>query len=471
MISTFISKYFSKFSDWYVYAKENQQLSFWIVFALAVYLPFEEFIVKFTPFRGVLLFLFRQITGELIVYALFLKLIYEKLFRDKKLRKTPLDPLFIAFLISVTISILANGSSLVASLVNLRPLLRYITLYYVVVNLEISKEQLALLLKTTRIIGLIQSCLASLQYFAPRSFTRLFIPRGTDVSVGGHERYMSSTKVGAAVGTMGRPAAFTSFVFIAFPAFLVDAYRRTKSFLPARKDLIWTLIIFFGIFATLKRASLVIALLIPLLLLFHLGRKKDALVISWFYSGLALALAMALLSINLNTISFSGSDARTEEIDTSAYLVQIFTPDYWEQANENSRGWLLRTIGGSVLRSEGIWFGLSPDQNVVRDNLIRLNLSDTLAQERFEVTEAFEDVYWVAMFAYYGIVGLGIYLLILWRLYRASRWLIVYSSDPDYQSLGAILCTTIIVVLIYAWIERIWEIKSFGFIFGYLLDL
>ena len=460
-----------KIRSWYEEAKQKQQLSFWIVYAIAVYLPFEEFLVKFSPLRGPFLFLFRQITGELIIYALFFKLIYGSIFRGKTFRTTPVDPLFIAFIIASFISVGINQASLAGSLVNLRPLLRYVAVYYVVVNLEISKQQFTLLFKSLKIICLVQSVLASLQYFAPRSITKLFVPRGTDVSFGGHERYMSGTKVGAAVGTLGRPAAFTSFIFITFSIFVVDTSKKAKNFLSTRHALLWSLVVFFGIFATLKRASLIIILLIPVVLLLYLGKTKKVLVISWFYAAFAFGLALTLLSIDLQQISFSGSEARREAISPSTYLVQIFTPDYWEQANENSRGWTFRTVGSSVLRSNGVWFGLSPDQNLVRDTLIQLNRADTLAQVRFEVTEALEDVYWIAMFAYYGIVGLGIYLLILVRLYLAARWLTLYADDPDYQSLGAIFCTVILVSFVYAWIERIWELKTFAFYFWLLAGL
>lgn len=471
MISSLLSTSVDKIKYWYDYAKQRQQLSFWLIYAIAIYLSFEEFLVKFTPFRGVILFLFRQITGELIIYALFGKLIYDTIFHKKPFRTTPIDPLFIAFIVASFISIAVNQASIAGSLVNLRALLRYVTVYYVVVNLEISKSQLSLLLKSLKIMCLIQSVLASFQYFAPRSITKFFVPRGTDVSFGGHERYMSGTKVGAAVGTLGRPAAFTSFIFITFSAFLVDTSKKAQSFFSTRNGLLWSIVVVFGIFATLKRASLIIILLIPVVLLLHLGKSKKALIIGWFYAAFAFGLALILLSINLNKISFSGSEARREAISPSTYLVQIFTPDYWEQANENSRGWTTRTVSNSVLKSEGIWFGLSPDQNSVRDSLIELNDADTLAQARFEVSEALEDVYWVAMFAYYGIVGITIYLLILVRLYMAARWLTLYSDDPDYKSLGAIFCTVILVSFVYAWIERIWELKTFAFYFWLLAGL
>ena len=471
MISSSMRTWIRKTKYWYEDAKQKQQLSFWIIYLVAIYLPFEEFFIKFTPLRGGILFLFRQITGELIIYALLLKIIYESIFRGRTFRTTPVDPLFIAFIVASFISIGVNQASIAGALVNLRPLLRYVAVYYLIVNLEISKQQLTLLLKSLRIICLIQSVIASIQYFAPRSITKFFVPRGTGVAFGGHERYMSKTKVGAAVGTIGRPAALTTFIFIGFAVFLSDIFRKSSKFIFTGKGLLWSLVVFFGIFATLKRASLIIILLLPVVLLLHLGKTKKALIVGWFYAAFAFGLALTLLSINLDGISFSGSQAKTESIDTSSYLVQIFTPDYWEQANENSRGWTLRTVGSSVLRSGEFWFGLSPDQNFVRDALIELNPADTLAQQRFEVSEALEDVYWIAMFAYYGIVGLGIYFSILVRLYLAGRWLTLNSDDPDYQSLGAIFCSIILVAFVYGWIERLWEVKVFSFYFWLLAGL
>ncbi|MEM7591699.1 MAG: hypothetical protein AAF383_09315 [Cyanobacteria bacterium P01_A01_bin.83] len=471
MSLSLMRRFLDKTKYWYENSKQRQQLSFWIIYGLAIYLPFEEFFVKLLPLHGSILFFFKITTGELIIYALFIKLIYDSVSGKKTFKTTPIDLLLIAFIIVSFISISINQAPIAGSLVNLRPLLRYVAVYYLIVNSKISKQQLNLLFKSLKTICLIQSVLATVQYFSPRSITKLFVPRGSGVSFGGHERYMTGTKVGAAVGTIGRPAAFTSFIFVAFSIFLVKTFKTGKSYYFTRNGLLWTLVIFFGIFATLKRASLIIILLIPVVLLLHLGKKKKALVISWLYTMFALGLALVLLSINLEQISFSGTDARKESIDPSVYLVQIFTPDYYEQASENSRGWMIQTVSRSVLGSDKIWFGISPNQNVVRNTLIKLNSSSTLAQKRFEVTETFEDVYWVAMLAYYGVTGLGIYLLIILRLYLAARWLICHAEDSEYQSLGAIFCTLILVSFIYAWIEKIWEIQTFTFYFWLLAGL
>ncbi|MGF1486520.1 MAG: hypothetical protein ACFBSE_05340 [Prochloraceae cyanobacterium] len=474
MIIAIIHQYTVKIASWYRYAKENGELSFWIVFAVTVYLPFEEFVIKFTPFRGIILFGFRVLTTEFIIFALFLKLIYEIIFRGKQFKRTPLDILFIALLCSIFISIIINKAQIIESLVNIRPIFRYIPLYYVVVHLDISREKLSLTLKTIRRIGLFQSLLATFQYFAPVSISNFFLPLDTGVSVGGYQRSMLPAKTGAALGTMGISPNLTTFSLISLSLFITTIYSKAKkAYLPSLQEIFWILIIFFSIFATLKRASLVLAVLIPILVLWHLNKRKKALKLGWFYGAIFFGLIFTLLVANFQPQSLAGRDDRQERIEPSAYIIEIFTPEYWEKTSENSRGWMIRYVGSSLLRSEGIWFGFSPAWTTLKDRLIELNKDDPFAQQRFEesIITTFEDTYWLAMLAYYGIIGVLIYLLILWRLYRSCRWLTRNSSDPEYQSLGATVATLIVIYLFYCWVERVWELKTISFYFWLLAGL
>jgi len=73
--------------DWYQIAKLQGQLTFWIVFAIAVYLPFEEFILKWTPAPSIVL-LFLRFLHEFIIYFLFMKVFYKRLINGDRLIKS-----------------------------------------------------------------------------------------------------------------------------------------------------------------------------------------------------------------------------------------------------------------------------------------------------------------------------------------------------------------------------------------------
>nr|MBA3922056.1 hypothetical protein [Nostocaceae cyanobacterium] len=81
------------------------------------------------------------------------------------------------------------------------------------------------------------------------------------------------------------------------------------------------------------------------------------------------------------------------------------------------------------------------------------------------------DFYWIAMIAYYGVIGLGIYLLILYRLYQVSRWLMLHSSVPEYKLLATTFCTLSVVTILYAFVERILILRTFSLYFWVLAGL
>ncbi|MGD1899155.1 MAG: hypothetical protein ACFB16_19655 [Phormidesmis sp.] len=69
------------------------------------------------------------------------------------------------------------------------------------------------------------------------------------------------------------------------------------------------------------------------------------------------------------------------------------------------------------------------------------------------------------MLGYFGIVGMGIYAVMIWRLFRASSWLIKFSPEPEYRRLGVIFCSIVVFTIFYNFIERILQIRGFSLYF------
>ena len=134
--------------------------------------------------------------------------------------------------------------------------------------------------------------------------------------------------------------------------------------------------------------------------------------------------------------------------------MQIFSPDYWEASNENARGWFVSTISHAILSTQS-WFGFGPDFDHTQ-KAIRATLSTAVDIAKLERDEdVFDDSFWAAFVAYFGIIGTTIYGFILKRLNDTARWLCRYTSDPTYKVLGGTFVTLLITTVLYTFVERI----------------
>lgn len=443
---------------------------FWIIFGIALYTPFEEFFLRWLP--GMVPVALRFLP-EFILYGLLVYVCISRLLRGYSLRRTPIDFLIAAFFLATAISIVLNGSPIVGSIINLRTIWRYLSVFYIVVNLDISFSDLRRLLKGLRIVVLLQGLIGSLQYFLPASFNQAFFaPRGFEI--GDYEGKSlaadGNLKVGATAGTFSDSAVLSAFLLVGLSLFLSGALAVGNGLLPSVADMGGLGAIMFGIFASKKRAALAIALLTPLLVLYVLNRKRDVLNLSWLYGGLGLFGILAIAIFVGSAESFSGADDRQKSIDLSTYFLQVFSPDYWRQSNEEARGWFMQTILDGIFSTHS-WFGFGPDfehtQKALRGTL---NTATDMAKLERDAP-VFDDSFWFAFVAYFGFVGTAIYGFILKRLYDSARWLARVSTRPELRTLGATFGTLIFVTVLYTFVERIFRLRAFSFYFWLLAGL
>lgn len=445
-------------------------IPFWIIFGIALYTPFEEFFLRWLP--GIIPVALRFVP-ELMLYGLLVYVCGTRLLRGYSLRKTPIDLLIAAFFIATAISIVLNGSPIVGSIINLRTIWRYLSVFYIVVNLDISFSELRRLLKGLRIVILLQGIIGSLQYFLPAGFNQAFFaPRGFEI--GDYEGKSlaadGNLKVGATAGTFSDSAVLSAFLLVGLSLFLSSALSVGATLIPSLPDMGGLGAIMFGIFASKKRGALAIALITPLLVLYVLNRKKDVVNVTWLYGSLGLVGILAIAILVGSTESFSGADDRQKSIDISTYFLQVFSPDYWRQSNEEARGWFMQTILNGIFSTRS-WFGFGPDFEHTQKAL-RATLSTATDMAKLERdAPVFDDSFWFAFIAYFGIIGTAIYAFILKRLYDSAKWLARVSTRPELKTLGATFGTLIFVTVLYTFVERIFRLRAFSFYFWLLAGL
>ncbi len=456
------SQIFWRIIEWYQIARLREQISFWIIYAIAIYLPFEEFILRWIPAPSIII-LFLRFLHEFILYYLLLKVFYKRLLKQETLIKSSIELAIILFVFWAVILLLVHQTSIFSGFNNLRTLLRYISVYYIIVDANLSKKQISLLFKTILVLGLIQGYLVTVQYFAPSWFNSLFIPQDVNLEVGGTAIQKSSEvssgnlKTGAVNGTLANTANTSAFLLVGFIILVVVTLQNTTASLLSPKILNF-LIMYFAFFATYKRIALLFGLMIPVLVLFFYRQKLWAGKLIWFYlfGGFTLIFC-SLFFLNVDTSIDGWAIRQGESFNLLSYFGQLFSAEYWEKG---TRQWILKTIFEGTITT-GNWFGLSPAPNDAIQKLIEIlpSKESMILERKFW----FEDVYWAAMLLYYGIPGVALFGYIFHRLYKMAQWLINYCLEMESRILGIGCCTFIIITLFYGFIERIFEIKCFSF--------
>lgn len=449
---------------WYHATKESGQLPYAIILGFSIYTPFEDFILKLTLMPKPVLTLL-GLVPELALYILMGKVFYDRIQAGKKIRITPIDPLVIALFISITISIIINKASIPGSIKNIRAVWRYLAVYYTVANIDISMPQLQQLLNVVRISGLIQASVASLQFFLPSKVSQiLFAPKGSNAAQGALDHK------GANFGTFGDNAILAGFLLVITIVWLVYVLAPSP-FVYNAKDAASMLAIYFGIFSSKKRATLVILLFVPIIILIYFKRYRAVLTIIW--SGLALGLiaSFVLPLLNFETSYVGGKFSDSEEsFDITSYFLTIFSAEYWQHTAEASRGWMIITICRSIVMSGSI-FGFGPELGSVRKKIQQL-LTEPEDQVLLENNLfVYEDPYWFGVLGFIGFPGLLLYWMILLRIFQYANVLIRMTSSQEYKNLGVIVKTLTQVAFFYGFIERIFKLRPFAFYFWLLAGL
>lgn len=113
-----------------------------------------------------------------------------------------------------------------------------------------------------------------------------------------------------------------------------------------------------------------------------------------------------------------------------------------------------------VVARNAFWFGYGPDQTTT---INQLNKTDISNHYNLRDGSGFEDVYWVAIFAYYGIVG-TLAFIALFATGIASAWNIAHRTESALtrEIATAAYCLWAITPIIL-FFYRALEFRAFSF--------
>ena len=435
-----------------------------IIYFLTGYFAFEEFVLKFLPVSDAI-YSYSRFFGEILIYAAFGKLVIHKLYKGIPFVKTPIDFPIIGFYVVVLLSVAVNRSPLMGSLYNIRPLARYIVLFYLIVNSSLSEKRIATLLRIILGIGIAQVAVGILQGFGGSTLYDFFLPRATDLSVAGFTKEFRLLEVGREIGsiygTLGDTVIYGIFMILVLVIYL-SRIRRLEYL-----NLLGAAVLFFFIARSYSRAATFSALLAGgAWFYFHYGWKKTLQL-----AGVTVLVFGLLLAI-VNPFNLEYINPRKARVGLVGNVTGVFSGSYVRVAQKQRLGALIGNVP-TVLVNKPI-LGYGADQNRAIE---RLNMSQRSFLLKVLSKEGFKDVYWVAILCFYGVLGLGFFALIFYKLFRYAlrlyRRTVSPSSLTDRRALAsrltrrtAIIMLCLVAVTVFLlFFNRALEFRGYGFYF------
>lgn len=407
-----------------VYFWNNQDK---LVLFFIAYIPFEEIILKLLPdqFYAPVRFLW-----EGLLFAMMFGMFFDKLAIKRNWKRTPIDLPVCIFLGGWLISGFINGIALNTSLLNLKNLVRYIPLFYIIYNLRPKIAFLSLVVKLIIAIAVIQSVFCLGEALDP-GIADWFAPK--DIVVGGElirgEDSQTGTFYTRFSGTMVRNVHLGNYLAFAL-CFMVAMYSRIQS-----------------------RGWFIITIILISTVLFISSSRT-----SWFsaYAGIGMILTMkrhrwryyfwltpmAAFTVMILIGSVSPEGDLASDFNIISRFFHLFSSDYLDTISNAGRLYAILYAIPAVMITNPI-LGLGPGA------FIQISRQFSIADSYGRATELgldaralnyVHDVGYVSLFAQAGLIGLGAYIWIFIRVYRIAKKAVVANGNQDVRNfmLGAV---------------------------------
>ena len=429
-----------------------------MIYFLTGYVAFEEFILKFLPVSDAL-YSYLRFFGEILIYVAFGKLVIHKLYRGIPFVKTAIDLPVIGFYCVVLLSMLVNRSPLIGSLYNIRPFARYIVLFYLIANSNLSEKRIATFLRIILGVGILQIGAGIIQWAGGPAAFNFFLPRETTLTIGGFTKEYRllelGREIGSVYGTLGDTVIYGVFMILVLVIYL-SRIRRLEYL-----NLLGAAILFFFIARSYSRAATFSALLAGgAWFYFQYGWKKT------LQLALAITTVFGILLAIVNPFNLEYINPRKARVGLIGNVTGVFSGSYVRVAQKQRLGALIGNVP-TVLVNKPI-LGYGADQNTTIE---RLNASQRSFLLKILSKNGFKDVYWVAILCFYGILGLGFFALIFYRLFRAALDLYRISVSTPLaasrltQQISIIMLCLVVITAFLLFFNRTLEFRGYGFYF------
>lgn len=410
---------------------------------------------------GVLpLYLLLSQTMDLAIFASVLLLIYSQAMMDRSIRAPELLIVISVLALAVAVSMYVNDAVSVPAVANFKAVARFLLLSWLVANLDWPRMARRTAPTTWgRIllaVTLVQLLIAVLQRLYGGFFLDAFSFQ--PISYGGIDINQQTLKLGAAMGTLGRPIGLAMYAMVTGVLAVVFLIRGQGG------KVVWALLFcasFLLVVLSMKRSAMVLFVGIPFIGYALIGRSRGIFNLAMGVVFLCLLTGFLVLSqLELS----EGEIVRGKEVRMTPLqsIQQLTVEEFWRHTLRVSRGWVLTTVGTAAIR-ETPPLGFSMDPIVAQQAL-----AEAADLSRLEGYRAFQDVYWVSLWTFIGPVGMLIFLawflLLVVRIHRNQ-------SGHSYSALAAAAMTLLVLMVPLLFVERVIEVKSFSFFAFFIFGL
>ncbi len=428
----------------------------WMLLGLAVYLPFEPFLLKWIPDE---VYIYARYGSELLVYILCAVVFCRFAFGDGKIKRTPLDVPFTLFLLAIIASVAVNVVPGVTALLGARQILRFILLFFVVVFLAPSKAWVKRLLVIMAAVASVQIVLAGAQSLAGGALDSFLLPseRKTLGSIQLTEGTVQFWDPGQRVfGTMGRYDQLGTFlapVFLLIVAFLYEKR------LGKRARLIGLVVLLCGlpILALTYSRSAWFGFLLGFLFIAILI-KKDRRVMM-----IATAIPVVLVAYLFVTDVVVSNLIDTPRQTVAERFFEAFSYERWrgEYIGLGRLYWIVQTV--TVVVPASPLFGFGPGQY---GGGAVAALGNSTVYDRLSLpfgvygTGGYIDNNWLSLWGETGTLGLAAFTWMYIGLFFTCLHIATHTKDKDVKAIALGTSAILIAFALNGFLATFFEIRT-----------
>ncbi len=435
------------------------------ILAITALVPLESFLVTLiarlqAPER-VLFGL--QFIIEASVYLVLAAVVLVRLSTGRGLTRTPIDAPLLVILAIVAITVAVNNAPLVGSLMNLRSALRYAAVFYLVVNIGLSRRQVHMLLSVILVSGAVQILAGLIQWQAGYNLKVWMLPYTVDADIVGQTRNFAIVKrgreIGSVFGTLGDTLYYGLFLLVVLSVAL-PRVTRWRGWHTAE-----AVAMALGTAYSFSRAAVILTGMTLLSFTgYRLGMRR---VLAACCVAAALGLAILAGSLQMDTSSKAFRHPRNARLSILNNMTNIFSAEYLERAKRQRIGAVFG-VAPTVLMNAPV-LGYGPDEE---HTIRQLNQEPKNRLYKAMAKEGFEDVYWVSLLCYTGLAGV---IAVLWLGARMAWTCAAVASTARYDPTVRWAALAAMCIVLQAaglmWFNRVPEIRSFSFYFWLLPGL
>jgi hypothetical protein len=424
-----------------------------ILLLIGIFIPFENFVLKWVPGGDFIRFLPEFIMYGLLFHEFVKKVVYEKYYIS-----TPINKLFLLFIFLAIASFIYNWGPILEGIRNFRNLIRYITAYYIVIYNDAEKKDLRYVIDMFLIILCINIAVGFFQrVFGVSSF---WLPKNGELEIAGMSTGFKSVnegggggrEIGSVMGLTGDTVYLGLFLLISIPLVYFQLIYDNRNKLVILAILLCSVALQF--FTYSKGALIATVGGIGACFLILKEYKKIIFIV---LSGVILIPIMSVMG----DISSEKKKQSEEETSPIENITMLFDDTYIDGL-KNSRMWVLRDVGKQVFKLE-LPLGYSSSPNYARAMIAKNSNTDEF--DKLIEFDAMEDVYWVAMVAYYGYVGLSVFVAILIVFLNCSLFVYRRTNNIEMRIISGAFIAVLASTFIMTFIVRTFELRIFSFYF------